>query len=299
MNNPIIKVGFCVSYDWELLKKSVPRIYKQADMICLALDKDRKSWAGNPYQFDDAAFYLFVRQIDVDKKITIYEDSFSLPDLNSRENCNRHRMLIAEKMGKGGWHIQIDSDEYFLDFQGFIDQLKRINPNPTGSEKPLNVLACWIPLIKKTDDGFLYVDFGSSIPETAPFATTKPEYLRARHNGHFNYLTSFFVLHETWARGDEDLWFKINNWGHSAEELESKNKRLSYYTLWKSLDSRNYQYVSDFHPAAPHVWPKLSFRQANNVEELLLTMGSPQFPLSKIQLWFRNNRNMARLRSLF
>ena len=245
----MIKVGFCVAYDWELLKKSVPRVYKHADLICLAVDKNRKSWAGNPYAFDDDAFYAFVQEVDTDKKITLYEDDFALPNLNSRQNGNRHRELIAEKMGAGGWHIQIDADEYFLDFEGFVGFLKQLLPNPTGKEKPFNVLANWLPLIKKVDDGFLYVDFLGKIPETAPFATTNPNYERARHNGYFNKYSSYYVLHETWARGEEQLKFKISNWGHASEELDEKALRESHLKIWRALDSRNYQVIKNIHAA--------------------------------------------------
>ncbi|SKC77224.1 hypothetical protein [Ohtaekwangia koreensis] len=293
---PIIKVGFCVSYDWELLKKSVPRIYADADIICLAIDKDRKSWTGNPYAFNDQEFYDFISTIDVDKKIIVYEDCFSLPELNARQNCNRHRMLIAEKMGKGGWHIQVDSDEYFLDFNSFVKELKKINPNPTGKEKPLNVCACWVPLIKKTATGYLHVIFHNGIPETVPMATTFPDYQRARHNDHFNVITRHYVIHETWARSENELWFKINNWGHAAEELSEKQRRLSYYNLWKSLDENNYQYISNFHPASPTTWPALNFCIGQSVEEFIRNFVNQKFPLSTFQLLLKNSRNVSRVK---
>lgn len=295
----IIKTGFCVAYDWEMLKTSLPKVYKQSDIICLAVDKNRKSWAGNPYDFDNKAFYQFVKEIDKDKKIILYEDDFALPNLNSRENGNRHRMLIAEKMGKGGWHIQVDADEYFLDFAGFVKYLKKLNPNPTGKEKPYNVLANWISLIKRVDNGFLYVDFEDNLPETAPFATTLPNYERARHNGDFNKLSPFYVLHETWARGEKELKFKISNWGHSSEELEAQKDRDSYFELWKALDSRNCQYIRDFHPASPRTWTALNFCQGKTIEEFMQNFQVPEFPLSKFQLSLKNNRNIARLKSLW
>lgn len=296
--NGSIKIGFCVSYDWELLRKSIPRVYAEADTICLALDKDRKTWSGNKFEFDNEAFFDFVKEIDTENKIEIYEDCFSLVELNARSNCNRHRMMIAEKMGAGGWHIQVDCDEYFLDFGGFVSELKKLNRNPTGKEKPINIMACLIPLIKKTDDGYLYVDFKKSIPESAPFATNKPDYQRARNNGHFNLLLPFYVIHETWSRSNESLWFKINNWGHAAEELEEIKKRKSYFELWKSLDKNNYQYVNNFHPAKAETWPALRFCLGETIEEFIQNFKQPEFPLNSFRLALRNNRNVARLRSL-
>jgi hypothetical protein len=296
MKTGLIKTGFCVAYDWELLKKAVPRIYKRSDIICLAVDKNRKSWSGNKYAFDDQAFYDFVKTIDRDNKIDIYEDDFARPDLNARQNCNRHRTMIAEKMGTGGWHVQIDSDEYFVDFDSFVGSLHRINVAPTGNEKPLNVCPFLVPLIKKTDGGFLLVDFRHKMPEFAPFATTKPSYERARQNGHFNIIVPTYVIHETWARPDEQLWYKMNNWGHSAEELEEKKKRLSYYNLWKSLDENNFQYINNFHPALPQAWPFLGFIKGTTIEELISNFKTPYGTFSNFQIALLNNRNAARLK---
>ena len=93
----IIKTGFCVAYDWELLKYSLPGVYEESDMICLAIDKDRHSWSCNKYEFDDKAFYDFIKKTDRENKIDIYEDDFSLSHLNARENCNRHRTLLAKE----------------------------------------------------------------------------------------------------------------------------------------------------------------------------------------------------------
>jgi hypothetical protein len=297
-NEKVVKVGFCVAYDWELLKNSLPRIYTYADLICLAVDKDRKSWSGNSFEFNDSSFYAFVKAIDVHHKIVIYEESFFLPELNARENCNRQRTLIAKKMGSGGWHIQVDCDEYFLNFNGFVQYLKTIHPNPTGVEKPLNVNVCLVPLYKKTEDGYLYVNFKKSIPENAPFATNKPEYLRARNNGHFSILSRFYAIHETWARSESELWYKLNNWGHSAEELEGTNTRQTYFNLWKSLNSQNHQNISNVHPATPETWPALAFCKGQTIEEFIRNFKEPAFPLNHFQLAFRNNRNVARIRSM-
>lgn len=296
ISEAIIKTGFCVAYDWYLLRYSLPRVYKYSDLICLALDKNRKSWAGQKYEFDDAAFYSFVQQIDIDKKIILYEDDFALPELNSRQNCNRHRTLIAQKMGKGGWHIQVDADEYFLNFKGFVQYLKKINPKPTGTEKPINISCPFIPLIKKTQNGYLFVRYENKLPEMIPMATNVPDYQRARQNGHFNHYTNFYVIHETWARGEEELLYKINNWGHASEELEERQKRMSYFHLWKALDEYNYQYLQNFHPAKAEIWPALDFCEGKNIDEFLQNFSMPVFPLSKFQLFLKNNRNIARLK---
>ena len=296
-NNHLIKIGICVAYDWEMLKTSLPRIYEDADLICLGLDRDRHAWSCMPYEFDNDAFFSFVKEIDRKNKIEIYEDDFSLENLDMRGNCNRHRTLIAEKMGRGGWHIQIDADEYFLNFNGFVQHLKQINSNPHPDQKAINICCPFVPLIKKVDNGYLYVDFRDALPEIIPIATNKPDYQRARQNGHFNHVSTYYIIHETWARTDDELWFKINNWGHASEELGAQAKRISYYNLWKSLDSHNCQFISDFHPASPKVWPALGFSEGKDAADFINKFQLPKFPLSKFSLCFKNSRNFARLKS--
>lgn len=296
---PIIKVGFCVSYDWELLKNSIPPIYELADIVCLAIDKNRKSWSRNHYKFNEQDFYQFIKSIDRDKKIDIYEDDFSISTLNSRENCNRHRTLIAERMGKGGWHIQIDSDEYFLNFESFKNHLLSINSNPTGDEKPINVCANLLPIYKRVENGYLLIDFQKKAIENAPFATNVPLYERARNNGHFNNISSNFVIHETWARDEDQLWFKLKNWGHASEELDALEYKESYFALWKSINEYNYQHIKNINPAKNEIWPGLMFVKAKSINELIDKLESDIPQTGNLSLKIKNSRNVARLKSIY
>ncbi len=295
--SPLIKVGILVSYDWELLKNSIPRIYEAADIICLSLDVNRISWSCNKYEFDDNAFHSWVKSIDKKNKIKIYEDAFSIPSLNARANCNRQRLMLSEFMGKGGWHIQLDADEYFLDFDGFVKYLIKYNPNPKPTDKPINICVNFIPLFKKLKNGYLYVDFNKNNIETIPLATNHPEFIRARQNGHFNHITNFVIIHETWARNEDELIYKISNWGHSSEELEKKAFVDSYLKLWKAIDERNYVYISNFHPAKSFIWPKLKFGKGENINEFIGNLRKDNlYYFSPLRLFYLNNRNIARVR---
>jgi len=293
----IIKVGMLVSYDWQLLKKSIPRIYQSADIICLALDKNRLTWSCNSFNFDENEFKSWIKSIDTDQKIEIYEDSFCDTNLNARENGNKHRKMLSEFMGEGGWHIQIDADEYFLDFDAFCKYLLKFDANPKLFNKSINICVNFIPLFKQTDNGYLHIDFDDGNYEKIPLATNHPQFIRARQNNHFNHITNFFIVHETWARGEEELSYKLKNWGHSAEELKQKTYTDSYLSLWKSLDEYNYQYLRNFHPAKPKVWPKLKFTKGKDIDELIQNMSSENYyNISGVKLFYFNNRNIARLR---
>lgn len=292
----MIKIGFCVSYDWYLMKHSLPLVYPYADKICLAIDKQRRAWTGDKFEIEEEAFYRFVKESDPDNKILLLEADLVDVNLNARQNCNRHRHLIADALGKGGWHVQIDSDEYFTDFKAFVEGLKRINPNPSSEEEPMNVCCPFYVIYKEVEGGFLMVDNGSAMPEMIPMATTRPQYERARQNNFYNYYLDSPVLHQSWARSEEELWFKINNWGHSAEELQKRQGRVSYFNLWKSLDCLNYFYVKNIHPVQPEVWPALSYHESSGIESLVDAYKGHQGKLPATVLLSQNNRTLARIK---
>jgi hypothetical protein len=280
----IIKVGFCVAYDWVLLRRSLPLIYDHADRICLSLDRNRRSWSGNLYDFDEQAFRKFVNEMDARGIIDVYEDEFYDPALSPIQNDNRQRTMMAQRLGDGGWHIQVDSDEYFFDFSCFRQYLLSLNPHPTGKEQPLNVCCVIVPLIKKLENGYIFVWGDIRKQEFFPCATNRPEYTNARRNGYFNHVSPFFILHETWARGEEELLAKINNWGH-VHDFESK---MSYFNLWKSLDEFNFHYIRNFHPLVGPTWQQLRYVPQKEIPEIIrwlnnnLVMGIPKLWLLKI-----------------
>lgn len=291
----LVKVGFCVAYDWELLKISLPPVYKHADRICMSIDKNRKSWRGESYLFNEEQFRLWLSSIDTLKKIDVYEDEFSNSSKRAFENEGRQRSLMATRLGKGGWHIQIDCDEYFTDFKGYKDFLIRLNPNPTGEEKAINVSVFLFDLFKKVNKGYLIIE--NRKPFSAPFATTRPEYKGGRQNGHFNKLSPFFVIHETWSRDEAELKYKLSNWGHSTDEFAEPAIQESYIKLWSALDQHNYSFVRNFHFAVPHYWEKIKFVPAQSIEELLANF-RPQLNIGLLKLFFANSRLLAKIRQL-
>ncbi len=286
MDSTKIKVGFCVAYDWELLRNSIPLVYENADVICLSIDKYRKSWSGKKYDFDDTAFQNFVKDIDKNNKIKIYEDGFYSTERSPIENDNFQRNQMAAYMGEGGWHIQIDADEYFIDFNSFVKYLNSFEIK----SKAFNVCVNYISLIKKTPEGYLCTESKNGQYEYMPVATNTPQYFNARRNGHFNVQSTFFVIHETWARNDEELWNKMNSWGHSKDF----NKE-SYYTLWQALDANNAKYIKNFHPIEAPVWQSLQHVEAKNISDVMNYFDQHLPKINALKLFIKNSRFIQRI----
>ena len=288
MSKELIKVGFCVAYDWQLLAYSIPPIYQYADLICLSIDKDRMSWAGNPFTWDEEGFRALLSRIDPQKKIQLLEEDYHIASLSPMQNEVRQRNRIAAFMGQGGWHIQLDSDEFFLNFEGFVHYLQRVQ-----SFRKLNVSCPWVTLYKQTEDGFFYVkpDTYKQI-EFIQIATMHPHYEYGRRNGYFNEHTDFAILHLSWARSEAEIWEKLNNWGHN-KDLDIKYN----FCLWKETDLTNYHERINFHYMPNANWPRLEFIPANKIEDLLqLSEKEFNLPISPTRLKLENSIWMSRAR---
>lgn len=255
-----IKVGMLISYDYRYARYSLPLLYDHADRIVLAIDQDCRTWAGNPFAIDDS-FWDWLQKLDIHKKIEVYRDDFHRPELDTMGNDTRERNMLAQYMGAGGWHVQVDSDEYFPDFGAFAHFLRRHSRWTEPEHPPVDIGAFWIPLFKQTDDGFLYV---KDAYESFPLATNRPEYKSARKSEHLIRYTRHCVFHQTWARPDEEILAKITNWSHSGDF----NGR-AYFERWKSIDQHNYLDVHDFHPCVPEIWRSLGWTPGLDIPEFI------------------------------
>lgn len=287
-----IKVGFCVAYDWSLLEHALPLIYRAADLICLSLDSNRVSWSGNPFAFDEFAFRRLLAEIDTGNKIEVYEDNFYKADFTPMQNEVRQRNLMANFMKPGGWHIQLDCDEYFANFDEFVEYLVSL---PKKNYR-FNVCCSWITLFKRIDEGFLCVvpDSVQGL-EYVQIATRSPAYEYGRRNGDFNYLTNFRIIHQSWARSESEIALKIANWGHVYDF--DKNKFLQ---MWRSLDYSNFQSFSHIHPIQPKLWPALSILRGESIGGILADPLLKKIPsYSSFRLVLKNSRFLSRVRAIW
>lgn len=274
-----IHVGFLLSYDYEKLKLSIPPVYKAADKIFIAEDINRKTWSGNEFVVD-SSFYEWLEGFDVDNKIEFYRDNFYIPELTAIENDTRERNLLSLKMGIGNWLIQVDSDEYFVDFDSFVHNLKKYDHYLDSPEKNKVQFACfWLIIYKYTENGILYVDK----PMKAVFATNYPNYKYARRTGERVIYLDNLVLHESIARTEEELCYKLKNWGHNNEVNGSFLKK------WKMIDETNYDQFEDFYYIDPKRWKKLDYLPTRKIKDLKKVLVSkPRLRVSKTYLRSKN-----------
>jgi len=233
MDKNLIKTGILMAYDYNFIKHSLPVIYGDSDTIVISIDKDRLTWSGNKFDFDEHILD-WIKEYDIENKISIYQDKFFIESNSSMQNDTRQRNMTAEYMGLDGWHIQIDVDEVFINFNEFVKYLKyqkKYLNNP--KENPIVICAYWVVVIKSIADGFF---FDKSTFHSFPVATNYPIYKIARDTLYKRKYLNYIAVHHTYNRDEEALLFKLLNWSHNAESI---NKGV--IKNWKLLDESNFK----------------------------------------------------------
>ncbi|WP_026839707.1 hypothetical protein [Gillisia sp. JM1] len=280
-----IRVGFLMSYDYKLLKNSIPLVYKEADSITIALDENLRTWSGGNFEIDDS-FFLWLKSFDIEKKITIYRDDFFDSNLNAMENEVKERKMLASKMGIGNWLIQIDSDEYFVDFKKFTEELKLRNKYLNNPEKnQIQIAGYYVNLYKYTDDGILYV----SKPRNQKFATNYPSYVTGRNTKKQVIYIPSLVIHECLSRSEEEIRTKFTNWGHSHQvDIDE------FLNKWRKINQSNYSKFENLFYLKPELWKKLNYVEGKSITEISRNlnyqklMPSKSFIISKnFGQWFK------------
>jgi hypothetical protein len=259
-----IKVGYVLSYDYNMFLTSVKQLYYYVDKIFVAIDKDRKTWSGNHFEIPDS-FFEEVKLFDIENKIEFYFDSFHVPELSPMECDTRERNMLLKIMGKG-WLMQVDVDEYIYDFEKTVKFLKKhwyfnIYPKLT----PIIFKGVWVTLFKELSDGYLYIENN----ERFPFITNFPSFDVCRTNYSVSsHLINVKVIHQSWARSEEQILFKIKNWGH-RDDFDTQK----YFKFWKDLNSTNYRSYKNIHPLTPVLWDELHFLPSSSIDDFIKVYG--------------------------
>ena len=82
-----------ISYDAAYLPESVSKYYNYVDEIVLGLDKNRTTWSGNSFSFDENKLWSELGVIDGDSKISIVEEDFVKSKI-AIENDNYERNFL-------------------------------------------------------------------------------------------------------------------------------------------------------------------------------------------------------------
>ncbi len=256
----MIKVGYLVSYDYNLLLTSIHQLYHHVERIFIAIDQERTTWAGNKFEIP-STFFDDIVSFDVNNKIEFYFDNFYMPNLSPIECETRERNMLLKKMGKG-WLMQLDVDEYIYDFKSVSKYLRKywyLTIFPTLT--PIVFKGKLLTLYRELEDGYVYIDNN----ECFSFITNQSNYIHTRNNNAVrNHFTNIAVIHQSWARSEAEIQMKISNWGH-RDDFDT----LKYFEFWKNISSSNYMEHKNVHPIIPEVWGELRFLQSTSIDDFI------------------------------
>ena len=200
-----------------------------------------------------------------------------MPELSAIENDNRERHMLSLKMGIGNWLIQVDSDEYFLDFKKFVKDLRKYDSFLDNPEKNrIQIAAFLINMFKYTDDGLLYVDKVTR----GLMATNYPDYKVARNTRQRIIYTPNVLWHETLSRTSEEIEYKFKNWGHNDEVNVD-----AFMQKWKLVNKSNYKEMRGFFYIEPEKWNRLEFVSGNTINEIIKNFNGEKLVPSSFYIW--------------
>ena len=115
------------------------------------------------------------------------------------------------------------------------------------------------------------------------FATNYPNYKAFRRtNERVIYLDSL-VLHESVARSEEQLRYKLKNWSHNTHVNDS------FLDKWLKVNETNYKDFQDFYYIEPDRWKTLDYFPTKDIQEINeLSKKSKKLKLTKTFLFFKN-----------
>lgn len=256
-----------ISYDAHYLPESISRYYDYVDEIVLGLDKDRITWSGNSFTFDEATLWSQLGAIDGDQKISIIEENFHQSSV-AIENDNYERNFLKAQCNHD-WVISIDADEYLLNAKNFFYEYCPIVEKYTNRA---DICMTWAMPYKTIDDSVLIIaneDFSPFFGENQGVMThrnntyTYARWTNLSAGGANRLLSPLVAVHWSLCRSKEDLYQKIHNIGHS--DIVEKDP---FYQIWNDVTLDNYHQLHNFKTSGlgGAQWPRLHKVNKNEVE---------------------------------
>jgi hypothetical protein len=257
----VIAIGFLVAYDYDMLRVSLPRVYNEATKIVLAVDRQRLTYTGKAFSIDPS-FYQWLQSFDTQSKVEWLEGDFFNPNLTPMQNEIAERNVLLARMQPADWYIQLDVDEYFVDFAGFVHYLR--NLQATG---PTTVSVQWKTIYKQDSRGY-YIITGHT--ERVGVATNRPLNLAARHHPeNVEIAAPYNMVHHSWGRTEAQVRQKIFNWSHAGDFEPEK-----FLRRWRSCNRLTWRLYKNFHPIHPWIWTYLQYVPATSQDLLLDKLSS-------------------------
>lgn len=234
-----------ISYDAAYLPESVSKYYNYVDEIILGLDKNRTTWSGNSFSFDEKQLWADLSAIDGDSKISIIEEDFVKSKV-AIENDNYERNFLKSQC-TNEWIFSIDADEYLVNAKDFFYNYCALVERYYNK---VDICMTWATPYKTIDDTTLVIANEDGTPffgENQGMATSNDStFTYARWTdksaaGINRIMSPLVAIHWSLCRDRDALHEKINNIGHS--DLVENDP---FYQIWDQVTMDNYHELHNF-----------------------------------------------------
>lgn len=231
-----------LAYDYRMAWAAIRSYYAVADEIVLGLDRDRVSWNGKPFAFDEGDFRRGLAEADPEGKVTLVEGDFH-SQATPLANDTHERNVLSLRCRPGHWVVQIDSDERLLNGPEFRAWL-------LGRRWPWRVMGRWIVVFKRFGDDYLVAENDGAWISVAN--RVRGSHTGCREHPGWRRRSPLRLLHFSMGRDEADLREKLAHWSH-ARDFDT----AAYLELWKSVTVDNHRDFRDVHPLNGPEWPSL------------------------------------------
>ena len=259
-----------ISYDAAYLPESVSKYYNYVDEIILGVDKNRTTWSGNSFSFDENKLWADLSAIDGDSKISIIEEDFVKSQI-AIENDNYERNFLKAQC-TNDWIFSIDADEYLVNPKDFF---YNYCPLVERYYNKADICMTWATPYKTINDATLVIADEDGTPffgENQGMTTSKDStFTYARWTdksaaGHNRLMSPLVAIHWSLCRDKDALHEKINNIGHS--DLVENDP---FYQIWSQVTLENYEELHNFKSSGLGTaqWPTLRAIKTEQVADYI------------------------------
>ena len=259
-----------ISYDAAYLPESVSKYYNYVDEIILGVDKNRTTWSGNSFSFDENKLWADLSAIDGDSKISIIEEDFVKSQI-AIENDNYERNFLKTQC-TNDWIFSIDADEYLVNPKDFF---YNYCPLVERYYNKADICMTWATPYKTINDATLVIADEDGTPffgENQGMTTSKDStFTYARWTdksaaGHNRLMSPLVAIHWSLCRDKDALHEKINNIGHS--DLVENDP---FYQIWSQVTLENYEELHNFKSSGLGTaqWPTLRAIKTEQVADYI------------------------------
>lgn len=276
---PQMKIGaYVLAADATWITKSISAYYDFIDVLVVSSDSDSKSWTGIDIPVRDCR--ELVKELDVGSKIVEISGHYSTYAGTPMQRETKQRQDCIDYLSdKVDWIIQLDTDEWIPNVSDLIDTLNGIPNDVCGVEWPMRVLFRHLSgnnylgisdilgnpvyeypgpvLVRKNVTLVDARRISGRVVRYAVMGDISSIQLRAEHIVGIEVRqeldSTSAIVHNSWARSPKNVWTKVTSWGHS----NGVKSLVYFFCIWLP-STITWRALSDIHPFASGLWPKLS-----------------------------------------